>query len=227
MPISKVTTGSITDSVAIDTDTLVVDGTNNRVGIGTSSPSYKTEISDGTVTFGVNPLSAYSTVYAGTTTNHGMNFITNGNSRLIVDSSGRVTMPYQPSFSAYGSVYTSSTWGAIGGGNWSSVAHNIGSHFNSSNGRFTVPVAGRYIFTLSARAADNATSLSLAVRLRVNGSGGSYQPEIWGGNSYQGSGNRSGVSNTVIVSLGVNDYVEMGAWISAVSGYRFAGHFLG
>ena len=38
MPISKVTTGSITDSVAIDTDTLVVDGTNNRVGIKTVAP---------------------------------------------------------------------------------------------------------------------------------------------------------------------------------------------
>jgi len=38
MPISKVTTGSITDSVAIDTDTLVVDGTNNRVGVGTNNP---------------------------------------------------------------------------------------------------------------------------------------------------------------------------------------------
>jgi len=39
MPISKVTTGSITDSVAIDTDTLVVDSTNNRLGIGTTSPA--------------------------------------------------------------------------------------------------------------------------------------------------------------------------------------------
>jgi hypothetical protein len=61
-----------------------------NVGIGTSSPSYKTEISDGTVTFGVNPLSAYSTAYVGTTTNHGMNFITNGNSRLNITSGGNV-----------------------------------------------------------------------------------------------------------------------------------------
>jgi hypothetical protein len=39
MAISKITTGSISDSVAIDTNTLVVDGTNNRVGIGSASPA--------------------------------------------------------------------------------------------------------------------------------------------------------------------------------------------
>ena len=49
MPISKVTTGSISDSVAIDTDTLVVDSTNNRVGIGTSSPKTRLQSSAGGV----------------------------------------------------------------------------------------------------------------------------------------------------------------------------------
>ena len=81
-PIIFVTNGATTERMRIDSS--------GNVGIGTSSPSYKTEISDGTVTFGVNPLSAYSTVYVGTTTNHGMNFITNGNSRLNITSSGNV-----------------------------------------------------------------------------------------------------------------------------------------
>ena len=84
------TTGTFSGDLTVDTNTLYVDSTNNRVGVGTTSPSYKTEISDGTVTFGVNPLSAYSTVYAGTTTNHGMNLITNGNSRLNITSGGNV-----------------------------------------------------------------------------------------------------------------------------------------
>jgi hypothetical protein len=68
------------------------------LGIGTTSPSYKTEISDGTVTFGVNPLSAYSTAYVGTTTNHGMNFITNGSSRLNITSAGNVGIGTSPDF---------------------------------------------------------------------------------------------------------------------------------
>ena len=39
MPISTISTGGIADSINIDNGTLVVDGVNNRVGIGTSSPS--------------------------------------------------------------------------------------------------------------------------------------------------------------------------------------------
>ena len=84
------TTGTFSGDLTVDTNTLFVDSTNNKVSIGKTGPSYKTEISDGTVTFGVNPLSAYSTAYVGTTTNHAMNLITNGNSRLNIDSSGNV-----------------------------------------------------------------------------------------------------------------------------------------
>jgi hypothetical protein len=79
------------------------------VGIGTASPSYKTEISDGTVTFGVNPLSAYSTAYVGTTTNHGMNFITNSNSRLNITSGGNVGIGTTPSVPLH--VYHATTNG--------------------------------------------------------------------------------------------------------------------
>ena len=39
MPISTISTGGIADSINIDNGTLVVDGVNNRVGIGTSSPA--------------------------------------------------------------------------------------------------------------------------------------------------------------------------------------------
>ena len=37
MPISTLQSGSFPSNVAIDTDTLVVDGANNRVGVGTTS----------------------------------------------------------------------------------------------------------------------------------------------------------------------------------------------
>ena len=38
----------IAQDLTVDTDTLVVDSTNNRVGVGTA-PSYKFEVSDGTL----------------------------------------------------------------------------------------------------------------------------------------------------------------------------------
>ena len=51
--------GTITaDGLTVDTNTLYVDSTNNRVGIGTSSPIGKLDVSDGT-----NPLSIDSSTY--------------------------------------------------------------------------------------------------------------------------------------------------------------------
>jgi len=44
MPISTLQSGSFPSNVAIDTDTLVVDGVNNRVGIGTASPTQLVDI---------------------------------------------------------------------------------------------------------------------------------------------------------------------------------------
>ena len=89
--ITSATEAEIAGDLTVDTNTLVVDATNNKVSIGKTGPSYKTEISDGTVTFGVNPLSAFSTAYVGTTTNHAMNFITNGNTRASLLAGGGLT----------------------------------------------------------------------------------------------------------------------------------------
>jgi len=44
MPISKIQSASMPDSIAIDTDVLVVDGTNNRVGVGRDAPLRDFEI---------------------------------------------------------------------------------------------------------------------------------------------------------------------------------------
>jgi len=69
------------------------------------------------------------------------NTTTVGTERMRIDSSGRVTMPYQPSFAAYKtnsnnySAYTPLDW---------TTTHNIGNHFNGQ--RFTAPISGLYHF---------------------------------------------------------------------------------
>lgn len=73
----------------------------------------------------------------------------NWNDGLALDSSGRVTMPYQPAFSA--------RWAnrafvfGVGATIWDQAVHNIGNHYNTSNGRFTAPVAGVYQFSMNCQ----------------------------------------------------------------------------
>lgn len=71
---------------------------------------------------------------------------------LVVDSSGRVTMPSQPSFYAY----LVSSWSGWIPSNLTQVVpyngtyHDTGNNFNTSTGLFTAPVAGNYFFTAGA-----------------------------------------------------------------------------
>ena len=63
---------------------------------------------------------------------------------LRIDSSGRVRTPVQPAFKCKLSSATGANFTGVLVFN--SVQYNIGSHYNSSNGRFTAPVDGRYLF---------------------------------------------------------------------------------
>jgi hypothetical protein len=62
---------------------------------------------------------------------------------MQISSAGYVTTPNQPSFMAVGSSATPSSGS---GWPWGSIIHNNGSHFSLATGRFTAPVAGKYMF---------------------------------------------------------------------------------
>lgn len=91
-------------------DTLYVDETNNRVGIGTSSPSANLHVSnsgaakiDITDTGGASTRisTANNNSYVGSTTNHPLLFITNDTEKARIDTSGNLKFN-----SGYGSVAT-------------------------------------------------------------------------------------------------------------------------
>jgi len=92
--------------------------------------------------------------------------------RMRIDSSGRVTMPAQPAFRAFSDAGSYSTTGVDIA--FPSTTFNIGSHYNTSNGRFTAPVTGTYL-VLWSTSSLGATNFSLD--LHKNGSSISFSEQ--------------------------------------------------
>jgi hypothetical protein len=92
----------------------------------------------------------------GTGTYLPMTFYTGGSERVRVDTSGRVTMPYQPFYVGVDRSSSLNTGGEATFVDWvhSITLINTGSNMNTSTGVFTCPIAGRYFvqFNVLARA---------------------------------------------------------------------------
>ena len=148
---------------------LIQADSSGNVGIGTSSP-YKS------LTVGNTDASAWitsggSNVHLTVSPNGASgSFIvrtggTNGDpstttERMRIDSSGRVTMPYQPAFFAYGEIS-----GSLNLGN--ATYYNQGNCFNTSTGVFTAPVSGFYMFAVEYTTDD---ADSHWIKMVINGS---------------------------------------------------------
>ena len=124
----------------------------------------------------------------------------------IHDAYGGVTKPTQPGFFARRSIggdnraASAQEWTVTGTGSF-----NTGSHFNTSNGRFTAPVAGRYLFT--AQPGYKQTSNDFNFKFLVNGGQQSEPVRIIDGGDDLTS--HSGFTGTVIYNLNANDYVQV------------------
>ena len=134
-----------------------------------------------------------------------MAFQTNLGEKMRIDSSGRVTKPFQPYFYA-----RTGRTGADGYTNnpyrFEDVLHNVGGHFVTSGTgayeRFVAPVAGIYCFQSSP--GYKQTSVDWNVRIRINGT---EYAEI--GRFIGSPSSHSTIGGSVTLKLSANDYVDL------------------
>ena len=157
----------------------------------------------------------------------------NANSTLSLSSTGaflhgnsnkHVTMPHQPSFAAYQSQ---SDWTVSGTMVFNSTRHNVGNHYNTSNGHFTAPVAGSYQFNFYSIYRGNHTSAWVSMyknNSRMIGGDIHFTTPSLGNNWHN-------VSFSQVIYLNVNDYIEMKSAQSTVwhgnNWQCFSGYLLG
>lgn len=158
--------------------------------------------SGGSYTLGytvANTLSAQSAMMAALPYNNGSGTYFGGNSY----TAGYILAPAQPSFMVRRSAVT----GIVDPIIWDQVGSNIGNCYNSSTGRFTAPIAGRYSFSLNCMSTGSNATLYM----------------VYGGQTFYlniPSGSTTGCAS-IIISLAANDsaYVRVaGGQINSSNG---------
>jgi hypothetical protein len=134
----------------------------------------------------------------GTTTTTALALQTNATERMRISSAGYVTMSAQPSFSAYRDA------GHVSSNNivvFNATRFNQGSNYNTSNGRFTAPITGKYFVSASGMLTGQTTGDHQLI-IRVNGS-------QWLSSNPAGSNGNTFFCLSAIVPLTSADYVEI------------------
>ena len=115
---------------------------------------------------------------------------------MKISNEGYVTIPNQPCFSANGGISTNP--GAAYKIEFNNAVTNVGSHYDTTNDRFTAPVAGNYFFMHNAMSTGNYNR----TRYKKNGAyvGGEFFCEAQTYANFMGS---------IVLQLSVGDYVEV------------------
>ena len=164
-----------------------------------------------------------------------MTFGTAGTERMRIDGDGNIQMPNKPSFLAWFPAQTAGDNNSIiifGG-----EQHDQGGHYNTSNGRFTAPVAGKYLFTVSVLFNPENTGNSYYARLAfgLNGTTSAVYGDSLNtafatdAGSSSTTPNYQSVSMSTILNLASGDYVTVhnaGTSPTYGTGYGSFGGFL-
>ena len=216
----------VSGDLTVDTNVLHVDSSNNRVGIGTTSPdnllhikttgstpSIELEQDSGTSYKGLIKLAGNDLEIRGS--NGQLEFYNgsqDGDSSPLVmksDASGRITKPLQPAFSATATTtnvpLTTQTTVTL-----SSPRFNVGSHLSGNT--FTAPITGKYLFTyLFYFTQLDASHTTLDVHIKTSNK--QYQ-QTWNPSAFMGSDSNFSVSGSQICDMDANDTTYFAVYVS-------------
>ena len=199
-------------TIDVGTNVIVTDSAGN-VGIGISSPAEMLEIyntsspaiqlNDGGDYKSIMRLAGNDLEIRGSSGSlEFYNGAADGDSSdlaMKIDNAGIVTKPLQPAFSAY------RTLGDVTSGVYiCNLTHfNTGGHYSIATGRFTAPVAGRYMISSMLMSQTDNTYTNKAYTIRVNDS---IYKEVYGSS---GSAVHHQFVWSGIIELAANDYVTL------------------
>lgn len=127
-----------------------------------------------------------------------------GTSALTIDSSGRTLFPSRPAFSATRDA------GDVAVGDiivFDDARTNIGNHYDTSNGRFTAPIAGTYAFFCYAMSDAAPNDVNITLQFQKNGSNIGDSSALARGSSDISLGIH--VGGQIIITLAVGDYIDV------------------
>jgi len=230
-------------------DPLFIDTVNDRVGVGTSSPNLNTigtvlHVNNGNVAHAA--LTRYTTGDTGSAATDGfdvgmwsdgdafvwmresanMRFATAGTERMRIDAAGRVTKPFQVAFMAY-KTGSDEFFGVGETLKYNATLFNIGNAYNTSTYTFTAPIAGRYLFSITANGANDQKSTGGVPRAywKINGADVAGSLHLRG-TEVGTTGSLEQRSSTVMFQLNANDTVKMVVGQNTFDIFA-ANHFMG
>ena len=134
--------------------------------------------------------------------------------RMRITQNGYVTKPYQPAFCAFLNTDSSASIG-VSAIPLNAVWYDTTGSFNPTTYRYTIPIAGYYLFSANiALEYNSANETYFSAEIWVNGgrtTASGWASKYWPSSSYANS------TGTHIVYLNVGDYVQLGTEISTAS----------